>query len=381
MLNSLKGPGSSAGRSGRLVSGMSRVRIPPGASFPSSNPSGGFLGHSSSDATLQATGVRAFSNAPCPGVGVYSNGSVIDWDYIERAIYANYSRNWARWCLSLMRRYYHILLSSDASELMLLKPRIRIDAMKALSMLAKVTGLNERWKAIREAYGLKWSQEISYVPSILTSQTYSSLIDKARKVISSSNRYRGVLEFIALSGLRVGEALDAMRLYHNDAKNYLNRELMVLEHFKYPAIFIRKTKKAYITVLDDYMLDLLEDSKPVTYNALSLSIKRRFGTDHCPSMFRKIWATYMRNHGLEPEIVDLLQGRTPKSIFLRHYYRPDMKPLIEKVRENLEEMRKELGIDGKADTYPTIQGLREVSIPPRSSYGYHNSLSSQPDEP
>jgi intergrase/recombinase len=306
---------------------------------------------------------------------------VIDWDYIERAIYANYSRNWARWCLSLMRRYYHILLSSDASELMLLKPRIRIDAMKALSMLAKVTGLNERWKAIREAYGLKWSQEISYVPSILTSQTYSSLIDKARKVISSSNRYRGVLEFIALSGLRVGEALDAMRLYHNDAKNYLNRELMVLEHFKYPAIFIRKTKKAYITVLDDYMLDLLEDSKPVTYNALSLSIKRRFGTDHCPSMFRKIWATYMRNHGLESEIVDLLQGRTPKSIFLRHYYRPDMKPLIEKVRENLEEMRKELGIDGKADTYPTIQGLREVSTPSRSSYGYHNSLSSQPDEP
>jgi hypothetical protein len=86
--------------------------------------------------------------------------------------------------------------------------------------------MRDRWKAIREAYGLKWSREMSYVPAILTSQTYSSLIEKARKVINSSDRYREVPEFIALSGLRVGEALDAIRLYHNDAESYLNRELM-----------------------------------------------------------------------------------------------------------------------------------------------------------
>jgi hypothetical protein len=172
-----------------------------------------------------------------------------------------------------MRRYYHVLLTSDASDLLLLKPRLRLDAMTALGMLARVLGMRERWRAIREAYGLKWSREMSYVPAILTSQTYSSLIEKARKVIGSSNRYRGALEFIALSGLRVGEALDAIRLYHSDGENYLNRELMVLEHFKYPAIFIRKTKKAYITVIDDYMLDLLESTEPVTYNAMSMSIK------------------------------------------------------------------------------------------------------------
>jgi len=244
-----------------------------------------------------------------------------------------------------MRRYYHVLLTSDASDLLLLKPRTRLDVMKALSMLAKVTGLNERWRAIREAYGLKWSREMSYVPAILTSQTYSSLIEKARKVIGSSDRYRGVLEFIALSGLRVGEALDAIRLYHSDGENYLNRELMVLEHFKYPAIFIRKTKKAYITVIDDYMLDLLESTEPVTYNAMSMSMKRRFGSDHCPSTFRKIWATFMRRRGIEPEVIDLLQGRTPRSIFLRHYYRPDIETLLGSVRENLSLLREELGIN------------------------------------
>jgi hypothetical protein len=77
---------------------------------------------------------------------------------------------------------------------------------------------------------------------------------------------------------------------------------MVLEHIKDPALFIRKAKKAYITVIDDYMLDLLEDTEPMTYNALSLSVKRRSGSDHCPSTFRKIWTTFMRRSGVDPEL-------------------------------------------------------------------------------
>jgi intergrase/recombinase len=163
-------------------------------------------------------------------------------------------------------------------------------------------------------------------------------------VVGSSDRYRGVLGFIALSGLSVGEALEAMRLYHTDAEGYLNRELMVLEHIKDPALFIRKAKKAYITILDGYMLDLLEDTEPMTYNTPSLSVKRRFGSDHCPSTFRKIRTTFMRQRGIEPEVIDLLQGRTSKNIFLRHYCRPDIDSLLGAVREILSRLREELGI-------------------------------------
>jgi intergrase/recombinase len=38
---------------------------------------------------------------------------------------------------------------------------------------------------------------------------------------------------------------------------------------------------------------------------------------------RKIFATHLRNNRIEPEIIDLLQGRIPKSVFARHYFRPD----------------------------------------------------------
>jgi hypothetical protein len=72
---------------------------------------------------------------------------------------------------------------------MVLKPRMRLDVMTALGMLARVIGMRDMWRAIREAYGLKWSREMSYVPSILTPQTYSSLVNRAWKVIGSSDRY------------------------------------------------------------------------------------------------------------------------------------------------------------------------------------------------
>ena len=48
---------------------------------------------------------------------------------------------------------------------------------------------------------------------------------------------------------------------------------------------------------------------------------------------RKIFATYLRNQGVEPEIIDLLQGRIAKSVFVRHYFRPDFN--YGKIKESL----------------------------------------------
>ena len=38
---------------------------------------------------------------------------------------------------------------------------------------------------------------------------------------------------------------------------------------------------------------------------------------------RKIHASYLRQSGIESEIINMLQGRVGKDIFLRHYYSPD----------------------------------------------------------
>jgi hypothetical protein len=57
----------------------------------------------------------------------------------------------------------------------------------------------------------------------------------------------------------------------------------------------------------------------------------------------KVFATYLRNKGIEPEIIDLLQGRISRSVFVNHYYKPDINVIItKKIRPVLELLRNEL---------------------------------------
>ncbi len=37
---------------------------------------------------------------------------------------------------------------------------------------------------------------------------------------------------------------------------------------------------------------------------------------------RKIFASYLRKMVIQPEVIDLLRGRVPNSVFVRHYFTP-----------------------------------------------------------
>lgn len=56
---------------------------------------------------------------------------------------------------------------------------------------------------------------------------------------------------------------------------------------------------------------------------------------------RKIYASWLRQSGIESEIVDLLQGRVPHSVFARHYFRPSVDYKM-RVLEALHELRKQI---------------------------------------
>lgn len=57
---------------------------------------------------------------------------------------------------------------------------------------------------------------------------------------------------------------------------------------------------------------------------------------------RKIFATYLRTHGIEQETIDLLQGRSPKSVFARHYFKPTFTEEKQKVTIRLENLYREI---------------------------------------
>jgi intergrase/recombinase len=118
---------------------------------------------------------------------------------------------------------------------------------------------------------------------------------------------------------------------------------MILEHYKYPDIFIRRTKKAYISVLTDSVLDLAKQASNCGYNALRLAVKRKH-LDMNMAYCRKIFATYLRIEGIELEIIDLLQGRAPKSVFARHYFKPNLLEQKEKITVCLQNLYREITI-------------------------------------
>jgi intergrase/recombinase len=58
---------------------------------------------------------------------------------------------------------------------------------------------------------------------------------------------------------------------------------------------------------------------------------------------RSYYATYLRNHGILAEYVDLIQGRIPKSVFARHYLKiEDLKTLSNQVLAVTATMEREL---------------------------------------
>jgi len=210
----------------------------------------------------------------------------------------------------------------------------------ALSALSKYLGIHDDFKRLREKYGIKWSVRDN-IPTILLNQNgFTGLLARAREALSILSSRKEIIMFLALSGLRVEEALAAVKIFHEKGeKEYLNEELGVLEHYRFPEVFMRRTKNAYITIIDDYMLDLLKKAKPVSYDSIRQCFRRKSQSKCSFHVFRKIWATYMRYEGIEPEVIDLLQGRVSKTVFAKYYYRPDLKPLLEKARALLPKLR------------------------------------------
>lgn len=170
---------------------------------------------------------------------------------------------------------------------------------------------------------------------ILNETSYSDMLKWIKDVISILPKpQRNLIIFNTLTGLRPIEVSKCIGLLHNDLEGYWNKDKGILEHYKFPREFIRRTKKVFISVVDTPLIELAKKCPTdVSYNALKLMLHRK---DLDMNMYycRKVFATYLRNEGVESELIDLLQGRIPNSVFVRHYYRPDSSKFDE-IREKL----------------------------------------------
>jgi integrase len=245
------------------------------------------------------------------------------------------------------KKYGIVLDTGDASPLLTLSPRNKHHAMTALANLAKFTGRYDQWVQLRHRYNMKWSKgdSIESFERFFNDElNFDTMLQRIKEMIRLTPSIANIIKFDCLTGLRPAEVVESVRLINDKEafQKYYNPGRNALEHFRFPEVFFRQTKKAYISFIPPEVIEELvyQKAKIPTYDQIRLACWK-IGIKCDMRYCRKIHASYLRQSGIESEIVDLLQGRVPRTVFARHYFTPSL-DYRQKVLQALDKLRKDI---------------------------------------
>jgi intergrase/recombinase len=155
-----------------------------------------------------------------------------------------------------------------------------------------------------------------------------------------------IIKFACLVGLRPAEVVESVKLINDKEafQKYYNPDRRALEHYKFGKQFLRTTKACYISVVSPEILELVQnlDKVPKSYDDIRLACYT-IGKTRCDLRFaRKIFASWLHKSGVSSVIIDLLQGRVPKSVLVQHYLVPVGVDYKTKVLEAVHQLKKEI---------------------------------------
>jgi intergrase/recombinase len=181
---------------------------------------------------------------------------------------------------------------------------------------------------------IKWNYNNNAQQSFLQiiNRTHSGLPSYIQYIHNTSPLNEQLfIEFLAATGLRLGEAMKAFnKLVESGTNGYYNQELSCLEHYRHTE-FLRGTKNAYLSFVNPEMIEKIMKSKPVSASKIQQHIQR-MGLKIRLKELRSFNNTFLRQKGhIDSEVVDLLAGRIPKSVFVRHYYGIDLQQLSKQI--------------------------------------------------
>jgi hypothetical protein len=261
-----------------------------------------------------------------------------DVDQFRVFVYGKYCRSYASQILNFVARNGRDFLENP-SKLLSLKPSVKSNAMKSMVCLSKYLGCYDDYKTKLKGYGIKWSNEDTAFNGFLSifskkHDTLGAWVKQIEPLISDSEKV--FLNFLSSTGLRRTEAITSFNMIIDlNAKGnlgeYYNFEHSVLEHYKYK-VFLRGTKNTYISFVPKELIEQICQSTKISYYAFHSRLNRK----HIPLRFKELRSyhnSYLRKQGIISELVDVLAGRVPKSVFARHYLGEDMKTFSSQVLE------------------------------------------------
>ncbi len=252
----------------------------------------------------------------------------IDWKQFEKWLLRDHKRHVVVSLVSYGKQFSKCLIQRDLGDVRDLRDTLRPNVMKALSALAKFLGIYQEYKQLIKNYGLKWTGRSSddLIIDRLTKVTDSNeVFEWIRQVKATRPELTDFMNLVSMTGLRFGEAIESYNLIIKLAKegklsNYYNEEKRILEHFRFKEIFIRNSKKAFISFIPKASVQNISRNKPLTPNSIQSKVRKRKLRLRFSDV-REAHATFMTKFLSQPEI-DFLHGRVSTNVFMRNYFNP-----------------------------------------------------------
>jgi intergrase/recombinase len=271
---------------------------------------------------------------------------LFDWGAFKQWVKSKYAKSYAYTVLCYAKKF-NGLLDGNLAELECFGKSKRGNILRALSALSRYLGIHEQFKQHMKDYGLKWESQSCFDSflRILNNKNKDDVIEWVKLCQKGfDNTYATFVKFALFTGIRKSEAIEAFNLIVRLSKDgrlsdYYKAELETLEHFRYPDKFIRGTKNVFFSFVKKSFIDEIAKCHMVSES----SYKRRHKKIGVPSRIkdlREYFATYMLNHGLLKEEIDLIQGRIGKSIFMKQYFSPAIKDLKDRTLNAVQTLSK-----------------------------------------
>ena len=253
----------------------------------------------------------------------------VDWQAFQSAIMARkYRGHYGTNILNYAMQFGDCLLSQDLSKVKQL-PQGRIPhCLKSLSLLSKFLGCHDEFKKLVSSYGLTWvarSADDLIIDRLNKTNDPEEIWNWIKQAKDCRPENALFMDFVTVTGLRFTEAFHAYNLIiqftreKNLFEKYYNVNTGFLEHFRFKDLFIRTSKKAYISYVPLEMLEQIGTRKQIPR---SYSIQKNLARRHVPQRFgdvRELYASFMVKYLKETEI-DVLSGRVSGSVFKVHYF-------------------------------------------------------------
>ena len=263
-----------------------------------------------------------------PGSSTWQTAK-IDWIMFKEYVEKDHRPRVAQQICSNAENYAVCLLNRDLSVLQGMSAAKRSNILKSLSSLAKFLGVYEEWRQLVRSYGFKW----------VGKSADDLIIERLNRVADPEEVWRWIrdvkvarpdlaefMDLMALTGLRLVEGVCSYNLIiklsrEGKLDSYYIHEHGALEHYRFKELFIRKSKKAFVSFVPTELVSAISKKEILTSADAVQKLVQKRGLPLRFADIREAHGTFMTKF-LKPSEIDFLHGRVTSSVFMQHYFNP-----------------------------------------------------------